>query len=237
MNRRMTSREWRTLAWIVGSCQLFGCASGPDDDVCFPVPTGVAIAHPGMEAQGTSLQGAAPGEDMQGTSLQGAAPGETDQGTSLQGSRARRSYRGLGDLNGAQLRLASGEVVSLSDGELVAPGYDDSAALEGVELEATAPDGRPFRVEVTRASLDGRTRLVEITADGLPVCEAGRAGVIVTGRWDETDAHVDDADVVTYSCTSGVIAECVSWGYAPWLVGADVHAACVADAVRDGCGG
>jgi hypothetical protein len=147
-----------------------------------------------------------------------------------------RSYRGLGDLNGARIRLANGGAVTLRDGELIAPGFDDSAALEGVELEATSPDGRAFRVEVTGATLEGRTRLVELTADGLPVCEPGQAGVIVTGRWDATGAHVDDPEVLTYSCTSGVIAKCVSWGYAPWVVGPDVHAACTRMARADYCG-
>lgn len=233
----MTNRSWQTLAWILGLSLVAACASRPSDEACFPLPIGAAVARDGMEAQGTSLQGAPPGESWQGTSLQGRAPGETDQGTSLQGPRARRSYRGLGDLNGARLRLASGgEAVSLRDGEMVASGFDDSAALEGIALEATSPDGRAFRVEVTGATLDGRTRLVELTADGLPVCEPGQAGVIVSGRWDATGAHTSDPEVVTYSCTSGVIAKCVSWGYAPWVVGPDVHAACTRMARADYCG-
>ncbi|HTE53007.1 MAG TPA: ADYC domain-containing protein [Kofleriaceae bacterium] len=199
--------------------------------------TSLQGASPEVPVQGTSLQGVPPEVPLQGTSLQGAPPEMPIQGTSLQGGRARRSYRGLGDLNGARLRLASGAgAVSLRDGEMVAPGFDDSAALEGIELEATAPDGRLFRVEVTRATLDGRTRLVELAADGLPVCEPGQAGVIVTGRWDATGAHVDDPDVVTFSCASGVIAKCVTWGYAPWVVGPDVHAACTRMARADYCG-
>ncbi|HTE52177.1 MAG TPA: ADYC domain-containing protein [Kofleriaceae bacterium] len=199
--------------------------------------TGLQGPAPGEDMQGTSLQGAPPGEDLQGTSLQGQAPGEDIQGTSLQGGRARRAYRGLGDLNGARLRLASGAgAVILRDGEMVAPGFDDSTSLEGIELEATAPDGRTFGVEVTRAMFDGRTRLIELAADGLPVCEPGQAGVIVTGRWDATGAHVDDPDVVTFSCASGVIAKCVSWGYGPWVVGPEVHAACTRLARADYCG-
>lgn len=252
-------------AWILGSCQLIACSSGTDDETCFPVPTGVPVAYAGMEAQGTSLQGTRPGEEdqgvglqsaapgetnqgislqgagpgmpNQGTGLQGAAPGETEQGTSLQGGRRLRSYRGLGDLNGARLRLASGTGdVSLRDGELVANGFDSTSALEGVDLEATAPDGRVFQVEVTAATLEGRTRVVELTADGLPVCEPGQAGVLVTGRWDERGAHVDDPDILTYSCSSGVIAKCVMWGYSPWVVGGDVHAACTRMARADYCG-
>ena len=261
----MTNRYLRRLAWILGSCQLAACASGPTDGTCFPVPTGVAVARTGMEVngtnlqgaapedelqgttlqgaapgehdQGTALQGAAPDDDLQGTTLQGAAPGEQDQGTSLQGGSSLRVYRGLGDLNGARLRLATGAgAVTVRDGELVAPGFADTAALEGVALDATAPDGRTFRVEVTSATLDGRTRRVELAADGLPVCDPGQSGVIVTGRWDAAGAQVDDPDVVTYSCASGVIAKCVTWGYAPWLVGPDVHAACTRLARADYCG-
>lgn len=213
------------------------------------MPTGVAVARTGMEANGTDLQGMAPGEQDQGTTLQGAAPDEElqgtrlqgdeeeQQGTSLQGGSSLRVYRGLGDLNGARLRLATGAgEVTVRDGELVAPGFADTAALEGVALDATAPDGRTFRVEVTSATLDGRTRRVELAADGLPVCDPGQSGVIVTGRWEATGAHVDDPDIVTYSCASGVIAKCVTWGYAPWLVGPDVHAACTRLARADYCG-
>ena len=52
--------------------------------------------------------------------------------------------------------------------------------------------------EVTGARLEGRTRLVELTADGLPVCEPGQTGVIVTGRWDVTGAHIEVAALWVY---------------------------------------
>lgn len=206
---RPRARKWAAPVWLLAAGQVTACGAESSDELCFPVPAGLAVARPIHE----------------------------NQGTSLQGGGTRRAYRGLADLNGARLRLADGgAAVTLRDGELRATGYEDSAALVGVELEATAPDGRPFRVEVVAARVDGRTRVVELAADGLPVCETGQAGVLVTGRWDATGAHVDDPDLVTYSCAGGVIAKCVAWGYGPWVVGADVHAACTRMARADYCG-
>lgn len=242
---------------MVGVCLLgLGLLAGCDraSDACFPVPTGdaVAVGGAGMEAngtglqstppdedlQGTSLQGAGPGEDVQGTSLQGATPGEEDQGTNLQGGRATRAYRGLDDLNGASLALEAdaGSVVTLRDGQLVATGFPDTAALQGVAITATAPDGRQFTVEVAAVILDGRTQRVELSVDGLPVCDREMHGLFVPGRWDARGTHVADPDIVTYSCMDGVIAKCVSWGYAPWLTDADVHSACTRLARADYCG-
>lgn len=252
------------MACVLLASQLAACESPESAERCIPVPAGAAVPSPGMENQGTSLQGLPPEEELQGTSLQGAPPDlelqgtslqgtppdEELQGTSLQGMRPEleeqgtglqgqrlRGYRGLGDLNGARLVLPGGAgAVTVRDGELVAPGFDETAALQRIALEGIAPDGRSFRVEVRRSTLEGRTRLIELLADGLPVCEPGQSGVAVAGRWDATAAHVDDAELITYSCASGVIAKCVTWGYAPWVVGSDVHAACTRLARADYCG-
>lgn len=221
---------------------------------------------PGEQDQGRCLQGAAPGEDCQGTSLQGrapvaprqaqcppnASPGESCQGTSLQGRMSRenftinggergsiaRAYRGLGDLNGAHFALSAdaSQAVALIDGQLTAPGLPDSAAFRNAPITATSADGRTFRVDVAAITLDGRTRRTELLVEGLPVCEPGDHGVLVPGRWDARGHHVEDATEITYSCMSGVIAKCVSWGYAPWLTSAADHAACTRLARADYCG-
>ena len=50
-----------------------------------------------------------------------------------------------------------------------------------------------------------------------PLCEGGNPAIPVQNYWDETTGkRVDDKDVVTFACTSGVIAHCVQWGYRPW---------------------
>ena len=198
--------------------------------------TGLQGRRPGEQEQGSSLQGAGGGEQNQGTGLQGGPPGDKDQGTGLQ--RSRRAYRGLGDLNGARLALEADatNAVTLRDGQLVARGFADTAALRGTPLTATAPDGRTFRVEIAAITLDGRIRRTELLVDGLPVCDAGQHGVLVAGSWDGRGAHVDSAATVTYSCMEGVIAKCVVWGYAPWLTSAEVHAGCTRMARADYCG-
>jgi hypothetical protein len=215
---------------------------------------------PGMQNQGTTLQGDPPFMQQQGTSLQGATqqigsnqgttlqgdPGMTNQGTSLQGSAAQagqrarqpRSYKGLADLNGAHLVIAAdtSNAVTVKDGQLVARGFSSTASLKGTSLTGIAADGRTFRIELVKVTLDGRTERVDLLVDGLPACQLDQYGVFVPGRWDAGATHVDDPDVVTYSCMDGVIAKCVSWGYAPWLTGADVHASCTRLARADYCG-
>ena len=73
--------------------------------------------------------------------------------------------------------------------------------------------------------------------------------------WDEkTGDRIDDPDVVTFACTSGVLAHCVQWGYRPWEEStqcdkwekgkkncrtvslADYHQACTRMARADYCG-
>jgi hypothetical protein len=214
-----------------------------------------------MQLQGTSLQGDPPGiMQLQGTSLQGHATLDMpNQGTSLQGegnimeqqgtrlqvsagrqprSAQPRAYRGLADLNGAHLQIAAdtSNAVTVQDGQLVARGFASTASLKGTSLTGVAPDGRTFRIEIVKVTLDGKTERADLLVDGLPACQLDQHGLFVAGRWDAQAAHVADPDVVTYSCMDGVIAKCVSWGYAPWLTGDDVHASCTRLARADYCG-
>jgi ADYC domain len=205
-------------------------------------------AHEYIGQQGTSVQGGAAqdlrrhmgsqGISYQGTGLQGNRAWQPEQGTSLQGTAARRAYRGIGDLNGAHLTLTAdpNAAVTVRDGELVATGYPTTESLRGVPLTATAPDGRHFAVALTAITIDGRTRRLELTADGLPICDPDQQGMFVPGHWDARGAHAEAAGELTYSCGNGVIAKCVAWGYAPWSVGADVHAGCTRMARADYCG-
>ena len=50
-----------------------------------------------------------------------------------------------------------------------------------------------------------------------PLCEDGVPAIPISNYWDETTGkRIDDPDVVTFACTSGVLAHCVEWGYRPW---------------------
>ncbi len=147
-------------------------------------------------------------------------------------------YRGLGDLDGARLTVASdpADRVTVREGQLTARVSATTAGFRGVPLSAVALDGRAFRVEVVSTAVTGRTERVELLAGGRPVCPEGKAGVFVSGRWDASGAHLADPGLVTYSCSDGVIAKCVDWGYAPWVTGAELHAACTRLARADYCG-
>jgi len=80
------------------------------------------------------------------------------------------------------------------------------------------------------------------TAKGENPCGEGVAGLFVPGVWDETGARRDSVTHegvsfdASYSCTTGVIAKCVGWGYAPWSEGADIHQTCTRMARADYCG-
>ena len=83
----------RMQVCLLGLGALAACSTTPSEpDVCFPVPEGTAVrvAWPGMEAQGTHLQGERAGMPDQGTTLQGNPPEfMQNQGTQLQGRAPR----------------------------------------------------------------------------------------------------------------------------------------------------
>ncbi len=50
-----------------------------------------------------------------------------------------------------------------------------------------------------------------------PLCEGGVPAIPISNYWNETNGkRIDDANVVTFACTNGVLAHCVEWGYRPW---------------------
>ncbi|MGJ3245538.1 MAG: ADYC domain-containing protein [Elainellaceae cyanobacterium] len=76
------------------------------------------------------------------------------------------------------------------------------------------------------------------------LCQPDRDGVAqaipLTGRWDETGAHIDDGSI-TFACTNGALAKCVRWGYKPWetVNGESLrtyHQACTRMVRADYCG-
>ena len=227
----------RTIASHLTALSALGLsvACDPEDvpESCFPVPAEEVLraAHPGSdrELQGSSMQGSG----MQGTTYQGT----TYQGTTYQGTSYQGTYLGLGDLNGARFELSgSSTVMTVRDGRLVALGDRGADAPLPANLLVQTRDGREIAMRVTTVETIGDGERFAMLVGRVPVCEPGDEGVFVAGHWDETGAHSIDGDELTYSCMSGVIAKCVAWGYAPWLVGADVHQACTRLARADYCG-
>ncbi len=213
---------------------------------CFPVPSDAEFraVRPGERDQGTSLQGGPrPGRENQGTSLQGAGRpdrennGRSQQGGPVPGEKDQGRFLGIGDLAGVALVLADGDVpVTLEEGQLRAPGHPTTASLIGVALRATTADGRELGVQIVERTAIGLGDRISLTVEGEQVCNDGDLGVFVAGSWNDAGDHIDDANLLTFACDDGVIAKCVSWGYAPWSVGADVHQACTRLARADYCG-
>jgi hypothetical protein len=144
---------------------------------------------------------------------------------------------GIEALNGMRLALADGSAnVTVERGRLVAGDRQSTSALRDVELVGTSTIGETFSVQIAGIEdVEGSERIT-IVAGGAPVCGEGLAGMFVPGRWDGTGAHSIESDELTYACMDGVIAKCVSWGYAPWDVGAEVHQTCTRLARADYCG-
>jgi len=78
--------------------------------------------------------------------------------------------------------------------------------------------------------------------DNVNICGEGGQGQFVPGTWDAFGARSNSIEVAgrtfdhTFSCTNGVIAKCVRWGYDPATVGADLHQTCTRMARADYCG-
>ncbi len=63
----------------------------------------------------------------------------------------------------------------------------------------------------------------------------------LTGMWNEAGVHIESGEFVTLSCTNGVLAKCVRFGYRPWenRLGKalrDFHQACTRMLRADYCG-
>lgn len=201
----------------------------------------------GRTLQGISLQGAM----FQGVSFQGVGRNassqqvEAMQGIQLQGSRrkgalARTLGRESEPLQGLHLR--GSELIAVSaDGELLR-----GKALVGLRLLAVTDARDLVELELvdlgTHPEQDDVFTYAIALVGGPNICGAGAKGLFVEGVWDERGQRHerlprDDGDFdVTFSCTSGVIAKCVGWGYKPWELGADVHQTCTRMARADYCG-
>lgn len=213
---------------------LFVLAPACDDgstpvERCIAVDPDVVLraAKPEEDLQGVSLQGST----MQGASYQGSNP----QGSKLQGASYQGTTFGIEALNGLRLAVVDGAAVTMRDGTLVAGTRIGAAALRDIELVGRTGELEFSVVIESVATSDGSERIA-IVAGGAPACGEGLAGMFVPGHWDETGAHVLADDELTYACMDGVIAKCVSWGYAPWQVGAELHQTCTRLARADYCG-
>lgn len=220
---------------------LPACATEAQQD-CFPLDRDEVTprrANAGEREQGIALQGRPQqGERDQGRPQQGEwDQGRPQQGEKDQGRKLQSESLALSELMGVRFELADGGGrVTLREGRLVA---DDGAANEAsrtLEVVATTASGERVPMSLVRTTNPNGDERVAVVANGWVVCASGNDGMFVPGVWDESGAHVSQRDALTYACMDGVIAKCVDWGYAPWTVGADIHATCTRLARADYCG-
>ena len=74
-----------------------------------------------------------------------------------------------------------------------------------------------------------------------PDHEGKSKAIPLAGSWTKTGNYIASDSLITFACTSGVLAKCVRWGYKPWKVVAgrslrDFHQACTRMARADYCG-
>ena len=128
--------------------------------------------------------------------------------------------------------------------------------LKGAQLNAVDEQGRKLNFEIKDVELDPKdpekeTYLYTVfyvdsaNSQGKNLCTPDAENVAkaipLTGSWDKTGAHTESSDIITFGCTSGVLAKCVRMGYKPWktVKGTslrDYHQACTRMARADYCG-
>ncbi len=151
-----------------------------------------------------------------------SAQGFSAQGFSAQGLR----------LKGSALEAVSTEGVLMAGADVV-----------GAELVLI--DGTHLTIASYAADeADSDIAWYTLTYQGQNICGEDTRGTFVPGVWTPEGARLTPEEVpegaapFTFSCTTGVIAKCVTWGYKPWLSSeaSDMHQTCTRLARADYCG-
>lgn len=218
--------------------------------------TAQGIGTQGLQPQGFTTQGVgAQGWSAQGTNVQGtsedAVPSPNGLGAfALSGvteEQANAWLAGTGSdvhaSNLVRLRLEAG----ILHGQNQAGSILDEAELTGALLPFYSGAGDVLWIRLTSIEVHPTVsdlRLYTLEWQGENLCGDGGSGLFVPGIWDETGARSDSLAEstgsgsidTTFSCTTGVIAKCVVWGYRPWSEGVTIHEACTRMARADYCG-
>jgi hypothetical protein len=135
--------------------------------------------------------------------------------------------------------------VGFVDGGLLGRDLDGGdvagAKMTGLLLPFLADTGEVVWLEIDEVAAHPDVSdlpLYTLSFEGENLCDEGAAGLFVPGVWDQTGARHESAGGAdtTFACLSGVIGKCVTWGYRPWVVGADLHHTCTRMARADYCG-
>lgn len=192
----------------------------------------------GVKLNGLSLNGVRQnGITLNGLRLNGVDP----NGRNLNGLSANGMDLNGMDLNGVYangVTVAGNELVGTSDAGKLLTGD----AFVGATLAGVLTDGTTIELRIGAFEREGAIAYYRLEHDGQSLCADGERGMFLPGSWDATgkrhDAQAFGASEVrvSYSCTSGALAKCVVFGYAPWTVGADLHQACTRMVRADYCG-
>jgi hypothetical protein len=189
----------------------------------------------GLWANGIFQNGVTQTGELKGLALRGLTLEEAAEMSSLDKFVIEPEHLLALGLDNGVLRGGAPDGTRLSGVELqgvLVPFFVAEGKLAWLRIAAAEP--HPDAPELTLYSLQ--------TATGENPCGAGVSGLFVPGIWDESGArhasvdHHGIASDVSYSCTTGVIAKCVAWGYAPWSAGSDMHQTCTRLARADYCG-
>ena len=245
--------------------QTCGQALSVEQGISFQGMSVQGISFQGLSLNGIQPQGLVMnGLSMNGLSMNGSWPNSLwANGLWLNGVTQTGELKGLA-LRGLTLEEAAeitsqGEFV-IEPEHLLLLGLDDGilrggtpdgtrlsgAELVGVLLPLVVAEGEIAWLRIGTAEphpdTPGLTLYSLQMPDGENPCGEGVSGLFVPGVWDETGARRDSVTHegvsfdASYSCTTGVIAKCVGWGYAPWSEGADIHQTCTRMARADYCG-
>jgi hypothetical protein len=187
----------------------------------------------GIQSNGGYLNGV----ELQGISLQGGKL----QGTRLNGLQVNGvAWNGI-EANGLQINgAAPNELVGTTDDGRAVSGD----AFVGATLSAILSTGETIDLTIAsfeRDEAEGTARY-RLEHKGENLCGGSETGIFLPGAWDATAARHDALTVgghtvtTSFSCSTGMLAKCVRWGYAPWKVGADVHQTCTRMGRADYCG-
>ncbi len=128
--------------------------------------------------------------------------------------------------------------------------------LKGIQLTGADEQGRKLNFQIKDVELDPKdpekeTYLYTVfyldptDSQWKNLCKPDAQNVAkaisLSGSWDNTGAYVESEGLVTFSCTNGVLAKCVRFGYKPWknVEGQslrDYHQACTRMLRADYCG-
>lgn len=189
----------------------------------------------GFSGNGLALNGVTQTGELTGLALRGLTLEQASEITSRDEFLIEPEHLLALELDAGVLRAEASDGTRLSGQDLVGaliPFLGAEGALGWLRIGTAEP--HPEAPALTLYSLQ--------TATGENPCGEGVSGLFVPGLWDESGArhasvsHDGITSDASYSCTTGVIAKCVAWGYAPWAAGADLHQTCTRMARADYCG-